>query len=73
SDEGVGESGMKRGNMMQSGGNAMRRLRGRQNHKQRQAAGQELDRRVARATNLLLLGAVVVVLVVGYLSWRGMR
>lgn len=64
---------MKRGNMMQSGGNAMRRLRGKQNHKQRQAAGQELDRLVRLATKLLLIGGHVLMLVVGYLIWRGMR
>lgn len=64
---------MKRGNMMQSGGNAMRRLRGKQNHKQRQAAGQELDRLVRLATKLLLIGGHVLMLVVGYLIWRGVR
>lgn len=64
---------MKANNRMPSGGNAMRRRRGRQNHQQRQAAGQDLDRRVAWATKLLLLGGVVVMLVVGYLSWRGLR
>lgn len=64
---------MKRGNMMQSGGNAMRRLRGKQNHKQRQVAGQELDKLVRLATKLLLIGGHVLVLVLGYLIWRGMR
>lgn len=64
---------MKVSNRMPSGGNAMQRRRGRQDHQQRLAAGQELDRLVSLATKLLLLGAVVVVLVVGYLIWRGVR
>lgn len=64
---------MKVNNKMPLAGNAMRRRRGRQDHQQRQVAGQELDRLVSLATKLLLLGAVVVVLVVGYLGWRGLR